>query len=159
MNINFNPEWIQAIVGIFTLLAAIYIGWKQNQINEKVGKLNDVVELHGALLIIESENIKKEKVLKQYICIQNIGTRIIYLQSYSFNGKKYQLHGHTLASTYSQTLANYYQIELPTNGENHVSLEVIYKDIDGRKWMSELFADYETNWGWKISPLPKKEIK
>lgn len=147
---NWEPEWVQAGLSFITLLVALYIGIKQNQINEKVGKLNDVVELHGALLVVTA-------IQKQYICIQNIGTRIIYLQHYSFNGKKYKLNGHTLASTYSQTLANYYQIELPTDGQNHVSLEVVYRDIDGRFWTSEIYADYDSSWGWKISSLPKEE--
>ncbi len=160
MIINFlDVQWFQVYVGGLTLLAAIYIGIKQNQINERFGKLNDVVELHGALLIISSKDNLGREILKEYICIQNIGTRIIYLESYIFNGSKFELNNHILASTYSQTLANYYQVELPINTSTHVSLEIMYKDIDGRRWKSEIFADKLQSGVWKVSPFPKKEIK
>lgn len=158
-SINWDPQWVQAGVGFLTLLAAIYIGKKQNEINGKVGKLQDVVELHGALLVVQSEDKEGKKINRDYICIQNIGTRIVYLQSYLFNGKKYKLDGHVLASTYSQTLANYYQIELPTNDENHVSLKIIYRDVDDRLWNTEIFADKDSSWGWKVTTFPKGFVK
>ncbi|MDA1316743.1 MAG: hypothetical protein O3B87_01815 [bacterium] len=158
-NINWDPQWIQASVSFLTFLAALFIGVKQNEINEKVGKLQDVVELHGALLIIQSKDEGGKGINKEYICIQNIGTRIVYLQSYLFNGKKYKLNGHVLASTYSQTLANYYQIELPTNGENNVSLKIFYHDVGNRLWNTEILAEKVSGWGWKVTTFPKKYVK
>ncbi|MEK7504114.1 MAG: hypothetical protein AAB550_01235 [Patescibacteria group bacterium] len=140
------------------MIIAYNIGTKQNIINDQLGKLQDVVEIHGALLLIETKDQNDNKVTKPYICIQNVGTRIIYLDSYTFNGIKYQLNGHILASTYSQTLANYYQIELPTNNQTHVSLSVRYKDQDNRTWETDILAKNNASWGWKISPYPKKLI-
>lgn len=160
MNLNnVSPEWLQSFISFLTLLAAIFIGKKQNEINEKVGKLQDIIELHGSLLIVQSEDKEKKKINREYLCIQSIGTRIVYLQSYLFNGKKYKLDGHVLASTYSQTLANYYQIELPTNGENHVSLKILYRDVYDRLWNTEIFADKDSSWGWKATTFPKRLVK
>lgn len=147
---------IQVIVSIGTAYIAYTIGKRQNEINTKLGQLQDVVEIHGALLLESTKDKDNKDIYIPYICLQNVGTRIIYLDSYLFNGKKYILNGHILASTYSQTLANYYRVKLPTNGDDHVSLTVRYTDVDGRKWETEIIADKTQEWGWKVSPYPKK---
>lgn len=154
-----SSDFLQNLVAFITLYVAYTIGKRQNEINEKLGKLQDIVEIHGALMIVETKDKDNKINYKPYICLQNVGTRIIYLNSYVFNGKKYILNGHILASTYSQTLANYYQIELPTNGETHVSLTVRYIDQDERIWETEIFAELDQKYGWKISPYPKKLVK
>lgn len=156
--LNTTINFLQTLVTIGAIFIAYKIGKKQNEINEKLGNLQDVVELHGALLI-EQEKDKEGKIIKEkpYICVQNVGTRLIYLERYTFNGKKYLLNGFVLASTYSQTLANYYKIELPTNGENHVFLSIRYRDQDDRVWKSEIVAEAAPGWGWKIIPYQRKK--
>jgi len=81
------------------------------------------------------------------------------VHSYNFDGKKYSLGGHALASTYSNTLANYYQIELPVDGQSHISLSVIYHDMNDERWESNFEADLKDGWGWVIKFLGKQSVK
>lgn len=160
-SLNFSNyiDIVQAIVTGITLVVAFFIGRRQNEINEKVGKLQDVVELYGAHFVEVYTDEGGKEFTKEYVGVQNVGTRIVYLESYTFNGRKYKLNGQVLPSTYSQALANYYKIQLPTNGETHVSITFRYKDVDGRLWESEVMGDLVQGWGWKIATYSKKLIK
>lgn len=141
MNLSLLNIYLTAGLGIIGLL-----------INNKLKDLQDVVELNSGLLFDNK---------KPFILIQNVGSRSIYLDSYTFNGTSYQLNGHILASTYSQAQANYYQVELPVNRERHVSMTINYRDASKRRWKSEIVADFHADWiyGWKVSSFPKKRIK
>lgn len=77
------------------------------------------------------------------------------MDKYIFNGRVYETAGQVLPSTYSQAINNFYKIELPTNRENHVSLEVFYRDIENRKWSSVIYADKNQN-NWDVRTLPRK---
>lgn len=151
LNSNFLQTLVTGILAYFAYLVAR----KQNFLNKRLVDVQDTVELHAAQMIVTKEDKKSQK---HYIALQNIGARVIYIDAYRFNGKKYTLGGHALASTYTNTLANYYQIELPTNEENHISLSVRYHDMNGDKWKSSFEADLKDGWGWVIKFLGKKLV-
>ena len=151
-----NSNFLQTIVtGLLTYFAYL-VAKEQNSLNKRLVDVQDTVELHAAQMIVTNED---KSVQKYYIALQNIGARVIYIDSYNFNGKKYTLGGQTLASTYTNTLANYYQIELPNNGDNHVSLSVTYHDMNKEKWKSKFEAELKDGWGWVIKFLGKELLK
>lgn len=146
----------QTVVTLFALVAAYHLGKRQNKINEAIHRTQDTVELYCSALIVVNKN-EKEEILSSlpYIHIQNVGTRLIYLDKYIFNGRVYEIDGQVLPSTYSQSLNNFYRIELPTNGEVHVSLEVFYRDIERRRWSTVIYADKKKN-DWDVKTLSRK---
>jgi len=147
LNSNFLQTFITSVLAYF----AYRVAKEQNLLNKRLVDVQDTVELHAAQAI-------DEKTDKRFIALQNIGARLIYIDAYKFNGKKYSLNGHALASTYTNTLANFYQIELPTNDEKHISLLVWFHDMNGEKWKSEFEADLKDGWGWVIRFLGKTKI-
>lgn len=149
----FDSTFLQTIVTGILAFFAYRVAKEQSKMNRSLVNVQDSVELHASPLVVPTGDIQK-----LYIALQNVGTRVIYLESYVFNGKKYELGGQILASTYSQALANYYQIELPSNGENHVSLEVVFKDIQEERWSSSFEADQKEGWGWIIKSLGRKPL-
>lgn len=151
----FDSNLLQTIVTGILAYFAYRVSKEQKLLSERLVDVQDTVELHVAQLVSVDE---KKNTQKSYLALQNIGSRVIYLDSYNFNGRKYTLGGYVLASTYTNTLANYYQIELPTNGENHVSLSVSYHDMNNVKWKSNFEADIKDGWGWVIKFLGKKLI-
>ena len=137
-----------------------FFSWRQN-------KLHDIVELYANYgertyekVFIQNKDGKKntEKILvrEPYIRIQNVGSRIVYFDQYNFNGKIYDLNGQVRPPTSSNAIDNYYYIDLPTNGENHVSVLIEYRDIDNRSWKTQIFATVKDN-NWHIETYPRKK--
>jgi len=136
------------LVLAISIIAAFIIGYRQIVIN-------DVVEIYVASGL--RPNVDVQNSVKSYtpvLFVQNVGTRLIYIDKYIFNGKDYKLNGQILPSTYSQAKDPFYWIELPTNGENHVSLFIFYHDVDTRQWKSEVTANLSDG-TWKVSVLPR----
>jgi len=145
----------QTSVTLLAIIAAYLVGRKQNKLNELISRTQDAIELYASLAVQKTVD-ENDKVISQspLIHIQNVGTRIIYFDQYIFNGKVYKTDGQILPPTYSQALNNFYWVELPTNGETHVSLEVFYHDQENRYWSSMIFADF-INGQWRIKTLPR----
>lgn len=150
---------IKEIVEIFIWLALVWIWYLQYKINKHLWNINDVVELYSTVLV---QNMWKDKewkdIIVPFIHIQNVWTRLVYFDNYTFNWKIYKLNWVVRPSVYSQAEANFYWIELPTNWEKDISLEIEYHDVDQRKWKS-LIIWKEENWNWKINTFPKKRDK
>ncbi|HRY63310.1 MAG TPA: hypothetical protein P5267_01760 [Patescibacteria group bacterium] len=142
----FGSQLFANIILLITVLVAFAIGYRQIA-------LNDVVEIYATPSVRQTLNIDNgSKLSNPIINIQNVGTRLVYLDKYIFNGTEYITHGQILPSGSSQAGASYW-IDLPTNGTDHVSLLLFYHDLDGRKWKSEILADFINNI-WKVSSLP-----
>lgn len=141
----------QTIIAACAIGAAYVIGTRQI-------KIQDIVELYGSYGFIVNKSEKDEIVSTgSFIHIQNVGTRLIYLDKYVFNGRVYITDGQILPPTYSQALNGFYRVELPSNHEMHVSLEVFYHDVDNRFWSSMIIAE-KTNAWWEIKTLPRKSV-
>ncbi|KND49143.1 MAG: hypothetical protein AB198_02690 [Parcubacteria bacterium C7867-003] len=138
LNIIESNTLQNVLLGI-SLIVALIIGVRQIS-------LNDVVELYA----IEGDGS---------VLIQNVGTRLIYIDKYIFNGKVYLTDSQILPPTYANAGAFYY-VNLPgrDNPENHISIEVFYHDLDGRPWKSLIEGDKETT-RWKIRTLPRTPAK
>lgn len=154
-NIVFSGLWTflssQAFANTILLISAVLafsVAYRQIV-------LNDVVELYAFVSVKETRSQSGELLNSvPSIFLQNIGTRLVYIDKYSFNGKIYQLDGQVLPPASSQAANGIYWIELPTNGENHVSLEIYYHDIDKRKWKTLIYTDLN-NGIWNVRSLPK----
>jgi hypothetical protein len=154
-----NQNFWQTLATFTAVIAAYLIGRKQNEINAAIHRTQDVVELYGSSAIRKNVNEKNEVISQTpLIYIQNVGTRVVYLEKYIFNGREYNTDNQILPPTYSQALNNFYWIELPTNRESHVSLEMFFFDLENRRWKSKIFADFEGGI-WKIKTLPRESAK
>jgi hypothetical protein len=141
----FDSNFFQAVAIIVALILAYLIGRKQNRIN-------DTVELYATYGILQNgENTTP------IVHVQNVGTRLIYIDKYIFNEREYKTDGQILPSTYSQALNNFYRIDLPTNQEIYVSLEFFYHDLDNRYWSSIVYCKKDNNL-WEIKTLPRKKL-
>jgi hypothetical protein len=150
------PTTVAAIAACLAAWWARNIGRRQNEINSRIGEMQDSVELYATAatrrVLDQNGNICSEV---PFLHIQNVGTRHVYFDRYNFNGRIYELNGHVRPPTYSNAENNFYWIELPTNGEKHVSVIVEYHDMDGRKWKSKIIADLEND-VWKVATFPRE---
>jgi len=159
MNWEFlDHNFWQTLVTLLTLGIAIWIAKVQNKISSSIFRTQDAIELYASSALRKNQNSDGKTMSETpLIYIQNVGTRLIYLDQYNFNGRLYKTDGQILPSTYSQALNNFYWIELPINGENHVSLEVFYHDQEKRYWSSLIIADFKNGF-WNIKTLPRKSV-
>ena len=147
-----DHAFLQTLLTLFAIIAAYFIGHKQI-------KIQDTVELYGSLFIINTQNDDGQIISKvPYIHVQNVGTRLIYLDKYIFNGREYIADSQILPSTYSQADNSFYRIQLPINEEVYVSMEVFYHDLDNRLWSSKIIATKGGPIGWDIKTLPRKTV-
>ncbi|MFI5260490.1 MAG: hypothetical protein ACHQU0_01705 [Candidatus Paceibacteria bacterium] len=138
------------LILLVTVIVAFSLGYRQIY-------LSDVVELYAItsskqVLNVDTGVTSTPSVI---IAIQNIGTRLVYLDRYIFNGSEHQTNGQILPPTYSQSNGAYL-IDLPNNGTHHVSTVVYYHDLDNRHWKSEIISDFVDN-AWRTSSLPRTE--
>ena len=142
----------QTLIPIIAIIAAYIVGRRQI-------KIQDIVELYCSYgLIVNKDSDEKTMSSIPIIHVQNVGTRLIYLDKYIFNGREYDASSQILPSTYSQAENNFYRIELPPNEEKYVSLEIFYHDLDSRSWSSRAIAT-KGGLGWDIKTLPRKSRK
>lgn len=109
-----------SLVAFAAFVGAVVAAYFQYKINKLIHHVQDSVELysyHSNLTIRDGE---KEVNIPQ-IFIKNVGTRIIYLDRYVFNGRVYLCKGQVLPPSYAYSDA-FYRIDLPMNGEKYVSL-------------------------------------
>lgn len=140
----------QTLITLGAIITAYVIGRKQI-------KIQDTVELYCSLFLIRNQSEAGETIsTTPYIHIQNVGTRLVYLDKYVFNEREYLADSQILPSTYSQANNNFYRVELPTNNETYVSMEIYYHDLDGRPWSSKIIATKSGPVGWDIKTLPRK---
>ena len=140
----------QTLVTLIAVITAYILTRKQL-------KIQDTVELYASLLLVDSQNSQGNTISRiPYIHIQNVGTKLVYIDKYIFNGREYLADSQILPSTYSQAQNNFYRIPLPTNNETYVSLEVFYHDLDTYFWSSKVIANKGGPFGWEIKTLPRK---
>ncbi len=150
-----DSNLLQSAVTFLAFLAALWVGYKQNKISQSIMNMQDVVEIYAttAHLIVNGKADPSSPVIK----IQNVGTRLLYLDKYIFNGVIYELKGQIIPSTYSNAEESFYRIGLPNGGDKtaHVSVQLFYRDIEGKKWKSSVMVD-AINGFWAITHAPKE---
>jgi len=71
----------QTSVTLIAVAVAFWIGKLQHKINALISRTHDAVELYSSYLIVKNQD---EDSGTPYIHVQNIGTRLIYLDKYIF---------------------------------------------------------------------------
>jgi hypothetical protein len=114
------------------------------------------VELYASQLLVDNRNSQGNTISRiPYIAIQNVGNNFVYLDKYVLNGREYEASSQVLPSTTTTTLENYYKIELPTNNETYVSIEIIYHDVEKYFWSTKVIATKSGPFGWDMKTLPR----
>lgn len=135
---------------VLIALIAFYVIWR------KQNKMENIVELHASQLLVDNRNSQGNTISRiPYIAIQNAGTHLVYLDKYILNGREYTSDSQILPSSSSNALENFYKIELPTNNESYVSIEIIYHDINKYFWSSKIISTKSGSFGWDIKTLPR----
>ena len=143
-------------IALFALVAATILGIRQNRINKRLLELQDSVELYilfGPLTKIDVSG-KEPNSITPTIIIQNLSTKMIYLNKYCYNGVIYPAYD-TVIPPVSQLKDACYYINLPTNETIHVSFQIFFTDWSYNKWETSGFADL-VDGQWKITNIPCK---
>ncbi len=161
-----NPDIVQLIEMIATVVTAIaalfaaFLAWRigirQNEINERIGNIQDAVEIYATLGVKQTVDPEgKITSVIPVLHIQNVGTRHVYFDRYTFNGHIHELGGQVRPPSYANAENNFYWIELPRNGEAHTSVIIEYHDMDGRKWKNRINAELK-NGSWAVDTFPRE---
>ncbi len=149
-------ELFLVIATVITFVIALFIGIKQNRINSNLLKMKDIIELFIIFDVRKTKQGEDEWTIP-VMKIHNLGSMVVYLQYYIFNGRKYPVGNVALPT--AESFSGYsYNIELPTNGENHVSYEIYILDPLDRMWRTEGFADI-INDSWQVTHLRCEKLK
>lgn len=136
-------------------LAVGVVGVLAYWIGRMQAKIQDSVELYASFGIMKNINAQQETPI---IHIQNIGSRVVYFDSYEFNGRLYELNGQVRPPTYSGAINSFYRIDLPTDSTHHVSVFIFFHDIEGRKWKSKIICDFQNGW-WDIKTYLSESVR
>ena len=140
--------WQTFIILIAFIIA--YFLWN----NERRRKYS--VELYASQLLVDNRNSQGNTISRiPYIAVQNLGTYFVYIDKYIMNGSEYMTSSQILPTTKTNTLENFFKIELPTNNETYFSIEIIYHDINKYFWSSKIIATKSGPFGWDIKTLPR----
>jgi hypothetical protein len=126
----------------------------------KERKIKNKVELYASQLLVDNRNSQGNTISRiPYIAVQNVGSYFVYLDKYIVNGKEYDTSSQVLPAAHLGILENFYKIEVPTNNETYISIEIIYHDIEKYFWSSKIIATKSGTFGWDIKTLPKTPAK
>ena len=138
------------IVSIVAILAATIVGVSQTKINRKMLKIQDHYDLFIRVVPTTTNDAPDQKNIVPKIGIQNLSSTIVYLENYSFNGRVYSVTQAPLPPV--TCITDYiYLINLPQNGQTHVSFEIHYIDSLNRRWMIDGYFDFDVVWMWNLN--------
>lgn len=145
---------VSVVISLVALVVSLYVGLRQIKINQFQADLQNKVELYlqcgPATERIVNGNKQTETILP-VITIRNISNNVIYLKHYLFNGKEYPLNQEVLPP--STSFEAFHYIYLPTDGTNHVSLDLFFYDWAQKLYMTKGYADI-INGKWTITYAP-----
>lgn len=147
---------VSIIISALALIASVIIGIRQISIDKKQSDLATKIELYISVAPVRvfDGNEKEPKEILPAMSIINISAGVVYLEKYLFNGREYPLNEEVLPPA-SYTNALHY-IYLPTDGSDHVSFQVFFKDWQGKLWETTGYANL-INREWRITYQPCKE--
>ena len=138
-------DLLVGIVSLVAIIAATVVGISQTKINLKMLKIQDHYDLFVRVVPITINDIPDQKITVPKIAIQNLSSSIVYLENYSFNGRIYAVTQAPLPPV--AYITDYiYLIDLPQNGQTHVSFEIHYIDSLNRSWMIDGYFDFDVDW-------------
>lgn len=145
------------LISVIALISSIIIGRRQVKIYQMQVDFQNKVELYllfQAITLKDMNNTIPDEMVPA-ICIRNIGTNVVYLEKYVFNGREYPLGQQVLppVSAYD----GYRYIFLPTDGTTHISLTISFQDWQHQKWETVGYADLsDGRWEITYSPCERK---
>lgn len=144
---------VAIIISFCALGVSIYIGQRQVKISQTQVDMQNKVELylsHEPITLHKADGSEPDKLVPG-LFIRNIGSNVVYLEKYIFNGKEYPLKEEVLPSV--STYSSFHYIFLPTDGTSHISLSIFFTDWQGNKWITKGYADFrEGTWDISYSP-------
>ncbi|GEM_PF-4074542 len=150
-------DWITAIGALGTLIAAIFIGKKQNDINQKALNIQNFVEifLMPQQVVLQSASDVNQKNISWNILVKNVSSYPVYLNSYVLNGLKKDI-GNTAIPNNSDS---WYGIIISQDVQNkgELSLTLYFEDYLGKKYQSDGFGKWE-GVSWNIHQKKRLEI-
>ena len=142
-------DLLAGIVSIVAILAALLVGISQTKINRDMLKIQDHYDLFIRVIPVTT-NDSPDHITQSKISLQNISSSIVYLQNYSFNGRIYAVTQAPLPPV--SCIADYiYLIDLPQNGQTHVSFEIHCADSLNRNWLIDGYFDFDVEWKWNLN--------
>src|SRR5258708_6095913 len=134
-------ELLQTIFLGLTLIAAVYIGQKQNEINETALKISNFSEVFLMPQRLLDEN---NKIVGWNVLIKNASAYPIYVNSYTLNGIKTDLGSSAIPNDSN----SWYALVIPPDiqSKKEFSLLVSFEDYLGNKYQTEGFGKFEGGW-------------
>jgi len=142
---NFIVQWLTLIVLIITAVIAFRIGNTQNQINKKIEKLQDSVEVFSYPISGVQNTNQPQKGFPWLLRVVNVGSVQLYITEYIINGYSTVLNNALLPAGQQQNA--WYQIPLPIPTSTTTTINVTIKIDDkfGRTWQSITDIGYRNN--------------
>jgi len=143
-------DLLSGIVSVVAIIAATIVGISQTKINQKMLKIQDHYDLFIRVVPVTINDSSDQKSTVPKIALQNLSSSIVYLQNYSFNGRVYTVTQAPLPPV-SYITDYIYLIDLPQNGQTHVSFEIHYADSLNRNWLIDGYFDLVGEWKWNLN--------
>ncbi len=154
MCIEYSPECdLETIFTGLTFFAAVYIGWKQNQINKQALDISNFAEIFCIpsapvqnIVISESGAVNMNTSGNWKILIKNASSYPIYINDYTLNGTKHIIGSSALPNNPD----SWYGVVIPATvqEQGEFSLLVTFEDYLGNKYQAENFGRF--NGGWEV---------
>lgn len=158
MDYNILIQVTTIAISLLALITSVYIGIKQVKISKVQNDMQNKVELYllSQPITISHAYQNTPDILRPALYIRNIGSAVVYLERYIFNGREYPLGKEILppVSAYD----GYRYIFLPTDGTDHVSFEIFFLDWQNNPWKTSGYADF-INYVWEVIYEPCVRIK
>lgn len=151
-------DTISIIISICALISSAYVGIRQVRISKVQADFQNKVELYlltGPYTIHDANNVIPDRIMPA-IFVRNLGNNVIYLEKYVFNGREYPLGKEVLPPL--SKIDGFRYIDLPTDGTQHVSLSVYFRDWQKHLWKTVGYADYKDG-QWEITYSPCERSK
>lgn len=148
---------ISLIVSICALVSSIFIGIRQVKISQMQTDFQNKVELYllSQPITLRDAEGNEPDIVRPAIYIRNIGTNVIYLEKYIFDGREFPLGQNVIPPVSAYDGFRY--IFLPTDGTDHVSLKIIFQDWQKQRWETSGYADLKDGI-WNLTYSPCKRI-
>lgn len=146
---------IQTAILFLTLLAAFYIGYKQNKINKEALDIKNFVDTFVMPQQVLGQDEKGEqKLIYWNLIVKNASSYPIYLNSFCLNGIEHSIG----SSVIPNGSDNWYGFPIPNDVQEkgELSLKLEFEDYLNNKYTSRHFGKLE-NGIWQIKS--EKRIK
>lgn len=150
-------QWLTLVVMIITTGIALWIGFNQNSINQKIKDVQDTAEIFAYAISGAPNTNQPIKGYPWLLRLVNVGNVQLYITNYSINGSKIALNNALLPAGQQQNA--WYQIILPLPVSITSTIPVIINATDKfqRLWQSEINIEYKNN-EWESTTQEIKEI-